>query len=79
MTFTDSMNISHTSESSIDPNSAIIYSKVIIKKIIKPGNWGFDLSTAKTLKVGEVTHQYNYWDYQNGFYQVFLYIYIYIN
>ena len=67
------MTIMHTRESSKDNTCAIIYIKVIIKKIVKLGAWGFDLSTSKIVKLGDNFHNYNYWDYQYGFHQVFLY------
>ncbi|XP_057486650.1 uncharacterized protein LOC130783343 [Actinidia eriantha] len=73
MTQTNSMNISHTRESPIDLSSAIIYSKCIIKKVIKPGSWGFDLANSKVMTINEASHNYNYWDYQHGFYHTFLY------
>ena len=59
----DSMTITHTRENSKDNSSAIIYSKVIIKKPVKPGAWGFDLTTAKVIKMGDNTYNYTYWDY----------------
>ena len=59
----DSMNISQTRESPNDPNNTIIYSKCIIKKVIKPGSWRFDLTNAKAIKINDIVHQYNYWDY----------------
>ncbi|PSS23891.1 Reverse transcriptase/Ribonuclease [Actinidia chinensis var. chinensis] len=73
MTQTDSMNISHTRESLTDLSSAIIFSKCIIKKVIKPGSWGFDLANSKVMKIDEASQNYNYWDYQHGFYHTFLY------
>ena len=51
MTSSESMNICYTIEDSKDPFSAIIYSKCIIKKIIKPDSWGFDLTTFKVIKI----------------------------
>ena len=59
MTYTDSMNISHTRESPSDSSSAIVYRKVIVKKIIKPDFWGFDLATSKIMKINDVSHNYN--------------------
>ncbi|GFS39820.1 hypothetical protein Acr_00g0065090 [Actinidia rufa] len=43
----DCMTITHTRENPKDNTSAIVYSKVIIKKLVKPGSWGFDLTTGK--------------------------------
>ena len=60
MIFIDSMNISHTRESSSDPTSAIIFSKAIIKKVIKLGSWEFDLVTAKPMKISNDFYNYNY-------------------
>ncbi|XP_057486682.1 uncharacterized protein LOC130772810 isoform X2 [Actinidia eriantha] len=73
MTQTDSMNISHTRESPTNLSSAIIYSKCIIKKVIKPGSWDFDLANSKVIRINGASHNYNYWDYQHGFYHTFLY------
>lgn len=58
------MTITLTRDSSKDNSSAIIYSKVIIKKLVKPGSWGFDLTTAKVIKMGDNSYKYTYWDYQ---------------
>ena len=69
----DCMTITHTRENPKDNSNAIVYSKVIIKKLVKPGSWGFDLTTAKLIKIGDNSYNYTYWDYQSGFYQVFLY------
>ena len=69
----DSMTITHTRENSKDNNSAIIYSKVIIRKIVKPASWGLDLTSAKTVKLGDNSYNYNYWDYQMGFHHLFSY------
>ena len=60
MTSSDSMNIGHTREDSKDSSSSIIHSKCIIKKVIKPGSWGFDLTTSKVMKINETSHNYNY-------------------
>ncbi|GFY93282.1 hypothetical protein Acr_08g0016780 [Actinidia rufa] len=69
----DCMTITHTRKNPKDNTSAIVYSKVIIRKLVKPGSWGFDLTTGKLIKLGENSYNYNYWDYQYGFHQMFLY------
>ena len=73
MTYTDRMNISHTRENLANPSSVIVYSEAIIKKIIKPGAWGFNLAFSKTMKINDLSHNYNYWVYHLGFYHTFLY------
>ena len=73
MTYTDSMNISHTREFLLDSTSSISYSKVIVKKVIKPGSSGFEIVSSKVIKINEVSHNFNYLDNQHGFYHTFLY------
>ena len=67
------MDINHTRESPTDAESTIFYNKCIIKKVIKLGNWGLDLTTSQTMNINNVSHRYIYWDYNLGFYNVFLY------
>ena len=70
MSHTDSMDINLTKESPIDATSTIFYSKCIIKKIIKSGTWGFDLTNSKTMNINYISHRFNYWDYHKGLYDV---------
>ena len=51
--YSDSTSINHTRESSNDISSVIIYSKAIIKRIIKPTFWGFELQKPNIIKIGE--------------------------
>ena len=67
------MNIHHTREYAVDLASSIYYSKCIIKKVIKPGNWGLDLSASKSMIINKVPQNFNSWDYYKGFFEVFMY------
>ena len=67
------MNINQTRKSPSNSTSAIIYRKIIIKKVIKSGSEDFYLASSKVMKINEASHNYNYWDYQHGFYHTFLY------
>ena len=52
---TDSMDIHHTRKNVADLASSIYYSKCIIKKVIKLGNWGLDLSASKSMIINKIT------------------------
>ena len=73
MNLIDSIDVNRTRENPTNASSIIFYSKCIIKKIIKPGTWGFDLTSSKIINDNNVVHRYNYSDYQKRFYDIFLY------